>query len=55
MALGGRSTVATVVGTLVVVAVVSLLVWAGGPFWPVVGEYVSGLFVGFFDWLRSDT
>lgn len=55
MAIGGRSKVATAVGTLLILAVVALLVWAAWPFWPMVGEWISDLFFGFFDWLRSLT
>ena len=55
MAIGGRSKVATAVGTILILAVVGLLVWAAWPFWPIVGEWISDLFFGFFDWLRSLT
>ena len=55
MAIGGRSKVATAVGTILILAVMGLLVWAAWPFWPTVGEWISDLFFGFFDWLRSLT
>ncbi|WP_221583715.1 hypothetical protein [Microbacterium sp. G2-8] len=55
MAIGGRSRVATAIGTIVVLAVLGLLIWAAAPFLPVVGEWLSSTFFGFFDWLRSLT
>ncbi|WP_162621892.1 hypothetical protein [Microbacterium suaedae] len=55
MAIGGRSRVATAVGTVVILAILGLLTWAAWPFLPVVGEWLVDLFFGFFDWLRSIT
>ena len=52
MAIGGRSRIATAVGTIVVLAIIGLLVWAALPFFPAVGDWVNGIFFGFFDWLR---
>lgn len=53
MAIGGRSRVATAIGTIVVIAVLGLLVWAASPFLPIVGDWLASTFFGFFDWLRS--
>lgn len=53
MATGGRSRTATAIATVIVLAVIALLVWAALPFFPAVGEWVNGIFFGFFDWLRS--
>ncbi len=55
MPIGGRSRKATAVATIVILAVVGLLTWAAWPFWPVVGDWLTGIFFGFFDWLRSLT
>lgn len=55
MAIGGRSKVATAIGTVLVLAVLAVLVWAAWPFLPIVGEWLTDLFFGFFDWLRSLT
>ncbi|MGO1415052.1 MAG: hypothetical protein ACTHVH_10960, partial [Microbacterium gubbeenense] len=53
MAIGGRSRIATAIGTVIVLAVIALLVWAALPFFPAVGDWLDGIFFGFFDWLRS--
>ncbi|MTE23551.1 hypothetical protein [Microbacterium sp. ZXX196] len=55
MAIGGRNNVATIIVTVVVIGIVGALLWAAWPLLPMVGNWLSGIFFGFFDWLRATT